>query len=245
MADLLFYQRITALNEHTHGELRVSPLVGHAYAAKTNAVPIVTSEFADCAREYPIAFVDNEDGPVAMALLGLRDNENLFVDVAGKWRARYIPAFVRRYPFVTAKGPQGNVLVCIDEASSCFSKSAGDPLFVDGKPAPSLEHAIRFLTEFQQSAEQTQAVGRRLKELGLLRQTDSVAQLNDGSQYRLSGLLVVDENKLKALPAETVQTLFADGLLALVYAHLVSLGNLGALVDRIPGIPAKKTANAA
>jgi len=233
MSEMIFYERVVALNDQTHARLRVRPATSFAYAARTNSVPLLSSEFFECAREYPIVFARGEAGPVAAALLGLREAENLYVGKDGAWDARYVPAFVRRYPFVPGKGAQRELLVCIDEASQCFDANEGEPLFEDGKPTPQLEHAMKFLAEFHQAATMTELLGRRLQDLGLLRQADSVAQLTDGTQFRLNGLNVVDESKLRALDRDTVQELFVSGGLAVIYAHLMSLGNLGALVDRL------------
>ncbi|MDP1611695.1 MAG: SapC family protein [Sulfuritalea sp.] len=233
MSEMLFYERVVALNDNAHAKLKVRPAASFAYAARTNSVPLLASEFFDCAREYPIVFARGEAGPMPAALLGLRESENLYVDAAGKWDARYVPAFVRRYPFVPGKGTQGELLVCIDEASPCFDATEGEALFVEGKPTSQLEHAIKFLTEFHQAATATELLGRRLDELGLLRQADSVAQLKDGSQFRLNGLSVVDEAKLRALDRDVVQELFVNGSLAVIHAHLISLGNLAGLVDRL------------
>jgi hypothetical protein len=233
MAEMMFYERVVALSDQVHAGLKVRPAASFAYAAATNSVPLLGSEFFECAREYPIVFARGESGPLPAVLLGLRENENLFVDGAGKWDARYIPAFVRRYPFVPANGPGGELLVCIDEASPCFSTTEGEALFAGGKPTPQLDHAIKFLREFHQAASATEMLGRRLEELGLLRQADSLAQLNDGSQYRLNGLNVVDEAKLRALSKDVVHELFANGSLGVIYAHLISLGNLSGLVDRL------------
>jgi hypothetical protein len=233
MSEMMFYERVVALNDKTHANLRVRPAASFAYAAKINSVPLLVGEFFECAREYPIVFARREAGVAPAALLGLREGENLYIGSDGKWDARYVPAFVRRYPFVPGKGAQGELLVCIDEASHCFDTKEGDALFVDGKPSAQLDHAIKFLNEFHQAAASTELVGRRLNELGLLRQADSVAQLKDGSQFRLAGLNVVDETKLRALDRDTVQELFANGTLAVIYAHLLSLGNLGGLVDRL------------
>ena len=233
MSEMIFYERVVALNDQTHARLRVRPACSFAYAARTNSVPLLSSEFFECAREYPIVFARGEAGPVAVALLGLREAENLYVDKDGTWDARYVPAFVRRYPFVPGKGAQGELLVCIDEASECFDAREGEPLFLEAKPSPQLEHAMKFLAEFHQGAATTELLGRRLQDLGLLRQSDSLAQLNDGTQFRLNGLNVVDESKLRALDRDIVQELFVSGGLAVIYAHLMSLGNLGALVDRL------------
>ncbi len=233
MSEMMFYERVVALNDQIHAQLRVRPATSFAYAAGINSVPLLASEFFEAAREYPIVFAHGETGPVPAVLLGLREHENLFVGADGKWDARYVPAFVRRYPFVPGKGPQGDLLVCIDEASPCFDSKEGEALFVAGKPSAQLEHAIKFLTEFHRAAAATELLGRRLQELGLLRQADSLAQLNDGSQFRLNGLNVVDEARLRALDRDAVQELFANGSLAAVHAHLISMGNLGLLVDRL------------
>jgi hypothetical protein len=233
MSQMMFYERVVALNDQTHARLKVRPASSFAYAARTNSVPLLASEFFDAAREYPIVFARSESGLVPAALLGLREGENLYVERDGKWDARYVPAFVRRYPFVPGKGAQGELLVCIDEASPCFDSEQGEALFVAGKPGAPLEHAMKFLTEFHQAAAATELLGSRLQELGLMRQADSLAQLKDGTQFRLNGLNVVDETKLRALDRDTVQELFANGSLAVIYAHLMSLGNLGALVDRL------------
>lgn len=106
-------------------------------------------------------------------------------------------------------------------------------MFADGKPTPQLEHAIKFLREFHKAATSTEQLGRRLDELGLLRQAASLAQLKDGQQFRLNGLNVVDEARLRALDKDIVQEMFANASLAVIYAHLISLSNLAGLVDRL------------
>lgn len=233
MSEMIFYQRVVALNDKTHAGLRIRPASSFAYAARTNSVPLLISEFMECAREYPIVFARSESGMIPAVLLGLRDGENLYVGPDGKWDARYIPAFVRRYPFVPGKGAQGELLVCIDEASECFDTKLGEPLFAAGKPTAQLERAMKFLGEFHQSVSATEALGSRLDALGLFRQADSMAQLKDGRQYRLNGLHVIDEGKLRNLDVEVVKELFASNSLALIHAHILSLGNLAALVDRL------------
>ncbi|MBK9520824.1 MAG: SapC family protein [Rhodocyclaceae bacterium] len=233
MSELLFYEKVEALNEQVHGALRVKPITNFRYAAKVNSVPLLVSEFGDCAREYPIVFVRGDAGVIPVALIGLREAENLFVDSLGKWDARYIPAFVRRYPFVAGKGDEGQMVVCIDSSASCFDDKTGEPLFADGKPTKQLDHAMNFMRDFQQGALATETISARLQSLDLFRDADSVARLNDGTQFRLNGMSVVDEEKLKALDKEVCYELFSSGVLGLIHAHLISLGNLAGLVDRL------------
>jgi hypothetical protein len=233
MSEMLFYQRVVPLNDQTHAALRMRPLTLFRFAAQANSVPILAGEFVECARHYPIIFAPGDGGVVPAVLLGLRDNENLFVGEDGVWDAPYVPAFVRRYPFVPAKAADGQQVVCIDEAAPCFGTKDGDLLFQDGKPTPALTHAMSFLGEFQSAAVSTEAMARKIDALGLLRSSDSLAQLNSGKQFRLSGLRVIDEAKLATLADADIVELFKSGALHMIYLHLQSLGNLGTLVDRL------------
>lgn len=230
---MLFYQRIVALSDQTHAHLRMKPQTTFRYAAKINSVPILAGEIAECARYYPIVFGEGENGLVPVALLGLREGENLFVGVDGRWAVPYVPAFVRRYPFIGAKGPDGRVVVCIDETASCLGATEGDPLFAEGAPTAALNHALQFLNEFQAGAAHTEALAARLGSLNLLREADSMAQLKTGQKFRLGGLRVVDENCLRELADADVLDLFRSGGLQMIHLHLLSLGNLGPLLDRL------------
>ncbi len=238
MAELLFYQRVVALNEGQHKDLRLKPLsqcsAAYGFARTANSVPIVPVELAEVAREYPIGFVVAPDGGyLPVALLGLRDQENLFVTPDGMWSAHYIPAFVRRYPFVPATGPKGDLLVGIDAEAECLRGTEGEALFVDGKPGKALEQAMGYLREFHAAGVAGAAASKRLAARGLLREVGTLAQLPNGERFQLSGLHVIDEEKLRALDQSAVFEMFKSGDLQLVYAHLMSLGNLQRLVDRL------------
>ena len=132
-------------------------------AGDIHAVPITATEFPQAALEFPIVFVatgakDSAGRPAMtpVALLGLRHGENLYVD-RSRWDARYIPAYIRRYPFLTATLPgSGGINVLIDEAWSGFGEQAGEPLFeADDSPAPALRRAMDFLERYEHEAERT------------------------------------------------------------------------------------------
>lgn len=234
MADLIFYDKVVSLNSETHKDLRIKPQSGFGYAAKTNSVPLVAIEFGDAGRDYPITFVKASDGMfLPVALLGLREDENLFVAEDGKWNARYIPAFVRRYPFVPADVGQAEVVICIDENAPCFSRTEGEPLFDGGKPTSILENMLNLLRDYQTQAQRTQDFCKRLLEYDLLVESNAQAQLPDGSTFRLNGLFAVDEQRLQKLDKDKVQALFSTGELGLIYAHLLSLGNLQGLMEKL------------
>jgi hypothetical protein len=235
MANLLFYDRPAALNKVAHKDFKIKPVGGDfAFARNTNSVILAGVEFTEAAKEYPIVFAKAGDNVVPVALLGLRNEENLFVDDKGKWDARYIPAFVRRYPFVLAEtGDQGQRMVCIDESYPGFNKDDGEPLFENDEPTRLLKQAIEFLEEYQRQYLRTERFVKRLQDNDLLMSLNARIDMVDGKQFSLSGLLAVDEKKLLALPDDKALELFRSGELAWLYCHLTSLGTLARMVDRV------------
>ena len=235
MTDLLFYDKPVALNKTAHNNLRMKPARGDfSFARTTNSVILAGVEFSEAAKEYPIVFAKAGEGVVPVALLGVRNAENLFVAEDGSWDARYVPAFVRRYHFVLAEtGTTAQRVVCIDEGYPGFSTDEGEPLFVDNEPTPTLLQAINFLEDYQTQYLRTELFLKRLQALDLLVGLNARVDLVDGQQFGLSGLLVVDEKKLLALDDAEALVLFKSGELAWIYCHLMSLGCLSTMVDRI------------
>lgn len=242
MADLLFYEKPVALNKVDHKNIRIRPQNNdYGFARRTNSVILAGVEFSEAAKEYPVVFAksDDTDKVVPVALLGLRNEENLYVDASGAWDARYIPAFVRRYPFVLAEtGQEGQRMVCIDESFSGFNDDEGEALFDAGEPTPLLKQAIDFLEEYQRQYVRTETFIERLEENDLLVSLNARVDLVSGRQFALGGLLVVDEKKLLQLPDDKALALFRAGELAWVYCHLMSLGCMSRMVDRIAALTA-------
>ncbi len=238
MAEVLFYERPVPLNREGHKDLRIKPVNNVAFAAKVHSVPMTVAEFGPAARDFPILFGGEEiesAGPLAM--LGLKQSENLFVDENGQWEmGAYVPAFVRRYPFVLAEKPEGvegdDFTVFLDEGYPGFSKEDGDRLFnEDGTDTDVLKNAVRFLGEFQEQVKRTQAFTKRLRELDLLE--PRTVQIKDGEETMvINGLFVVNEEKLRKLDEKTSHELLVDGSLGWIYAHLLSLSNIDRLKMR-------------
>jgi hypothetical protein len=241
MADPLNYAAPALLDRNKHRRTRVRPGAGFAFARNTNSVYVAAAEFNEAAKEYAIVFTRSGTGgqPAPVLLLGMRDRENLFVAEGDRWDGRYIPAFVRRYPFVLAQAPQQQLAVCIDEACPGLSESEGEALFDgEGQETPYLKNTLSFLTDYQREYARTEAFCKRLDEAGLLTEMNARADLKDGNSYAVNGMLIVDEKKLLALPDATVLSLFRSGELHLVSVHLASLTNMQRLVDRMAQRPA-------
>jgi len=242
MTTLLIYQDTVVLDRGLHRRLKLKPQDNARFAAATHAVPLVAVEFSEAAREYPIVFArgaaegDKHGELLCYALTGTCEGENLYLDAAGRWNADYIPAFIRRYPFVFAQTGADQLTVCIDETYPGFDDNSGEPLFDEaGEPAALLRSALELLTDFQRQAQLTGAFLKKLDAADILMEAQMRADFPDGRHALVQGLLVVDEAKMKHLSSATVQEWLASGELGLIYAHLLSLGNLSRLAQRMPG----------
>ena len=235
MTEALNYEKPVLLDRERHRVRRIRPSTGFGFARHANSVVVTGVEFAEACKEYPIVFARQAGQQVApVAVLGLRQRENLFVDAQDRWTAAYLPAFVRRYPFVLAELGGDRLGVCIDEAFPGVNDAEGEALFdAQGGNTPFLQNAIDFLQRFQQEHQRTQNLCRKLDALGLLTEMQARADLVDGRRLTVAGLLVVDEKKLGELPDAAVLDLFRSGELHLVSMHLLSLSNLNRLGDRL------------
>ncbi|GAB2574215.1 SapC family protein [Dyella jejuensis] len=250
MAEVLFYERPVPLNRTAHKDLRIKGVQNLKFAHGVHSVPLTCTEFPVAARDIPILFAGTDmanAGP--MALLGLRQNENLFLDTDGQWAPGvYIPAFVRRYPFVLAEKPAGaegdDFTVFLDESYEGFSDQEGERLFKDdGTETDMLKNAVNFLGEFQQHVARTRQFMADLQQYDLLEPRNIHLQRN-GNVLNLNGLFVVSEEKLRKLDAETTHRFLTDGTLGWIYAHLLSLANIDRVGQRLAQREEVEAANA-
>ena len=100
----MFYNSIEPINLEQHGKMKVRALTTMPEVAKTHAVPLTVDEFTLVQRHYPIVFSVGE-APVPIVLMGLNEGVNVFLDDNGRSTdpSLYIPAYLRRYPFLLAK----------------------------------------------------------------------------------------------------------------------------------------------
>jgi hypothetical protein len=235
VSDAVYYEKPVLLDRARHKQLRVRPSTNFTFARKANSVYLAGVEFNEVMKEYAIVFTRSATGRVVpVAMLGLRSHENLFIDEEERWAAAYVPAFVRRYPFVLAQLAGEQLGVCIDEAYEGFNTTEGEALFDDkGANTPFLVNAVQFLENYQREFARTEVFCQRLEQFGLLRETNAQAHLKDGRTFTIANVLVVDEARLKALPDAVALGLFRSGELHLVYMHLASLSNMQKLADKM------------
>ena len=227
-SNILFYSRPVPLQSDIHGDLRILP--GKLdFAAKSNAIPLIVGEFSLALHHFPILFAG--PGAVPMAATGITET-NLFI-TDGKWEPdTYVPAYVRRHPFIfiDTDGSQ-NFVLGVDEDSDRLVKGGteGEALFVDGKPSELLQQAMEFCGRFTGEHDRTQAFSKALIEHDLLAVRNANVRLPNGRELTLQGFSVVDVEKLQALPDSLVLEWHRNGWLGLVHQHLMSLSRFADL----------------
>jgi len=229
MKQMLIYEQVGPVTRDKHRDLAIMPTGSYDFARQTNSVPLVIGEFALTAMHYAIVFGQTADGPIPAGVLGVRDSENSFIAADGTWSAPYIPAFIRRYPFVFGSDEKNETFtLMIDENyPGINSEGKGERLFdSEGKETVFLKNIMGFLSEYQGQVQATQAFSKKLAELGLLDGAEAHLPAPGDPERRLRGFTIVSREKLRKLPAKTLAQLNETGELELIYLHLLSLNNL-------------------
>jgi hypothetical protein len=223
----LFYNQLEPLSSSAHGAWKARRMESAPFLAQTHAVPLTVEEFALAQRHFPIVFSVG-DNPVPLALMGLNEGVNVFVDDEGKLTSEvYVPAYVRRYPFMLARlRPE------VDELSLCFDPSAdaigafeeGEALFEDNQPSETTKQILGFCENFEQAGMQTGAFMKELADNKLLIDGEVSIQPDGSAQpFVYRGFQMISEDALKNLRGDVARKMIQSGLLPLVYAHLFSL----------------------
>ncbi len=243
----LFYRKPQPLIPVIHDDVRLAG-GDFAFAADTNAVPIAIIEFVQAMRFYPIVFAEGGNFPVAV--LGLGQGNRFVAD--GRWaEGHYVPAYVRRYPFVFAEAGEQGFALAIDIMSERVIQGGeeGARLFEDGKPTALTQGAMAFCRDFHQGHLQTRAFVEALEAQGLLVEQRADAKLASGEPRRLAGFRVIDREKFGQLADDVILDWHRKGWLALVLFHMASLDRFTDLLAReggsAPQEPAELSADAA
>jgi hypothetical protein len=240
---LLIYESAVPVSATRHRGVSFEATGSYAFSAGINAVPLMAVEFPFAVAEYAIVFSADGDEVMPVAVLGIRNEQNLYLSPDARWKADYIPGFIRRYPFVFSSSADGKSLtLCIDESHPGVNREGrGNALFADdGKPTPYVDKVLEFLKDYQAHFERTRAFGRRIKELGLLEPMQANVTTPQGEKITLGGFLVVSRDKLRELAGETLQQLVKTDELELLYLHLASMRNFNEVKDRLIGTLAEQ-----
>lgn len=236
----LIYESAVPISHPRHAGWSVESGADFGFSRKVNSMPLMAVEFPFAAQEYAVVFAGNEEAVMPAVILGVRNNENLFVDDAGGWSAKYVPAFARRYPFIFSSSPDGSTFtLCIDEAFGGVNQAGrGAALFdAEGKPTQYVQNVLEFLKEYQAQFQRTQAFCKKLKEHNLLEPMQAQITTPKGEKLSLSGFMTVSRERLKALSGEALADLAKTDELELIYLHLHSMRNFQSMLERLGKVP--------
>jgi hypothetical protein len=223
----IFYGDLEPLSSATHGNYKSRSSDRAPFLSGVHAIPITLDEFISVQRYCPIIFSVGESS-LPLALMGLNEGVNVFVDDDGKLRGEiYVPAYVRRYPFMLARlVPDAQELsLCFDPTSGLVGDfEEGVPLFEGDKPSEATNNILKFCEEFELSAQRTVQFMKELKEMELLMDGEVSIQAPGAAEpviYR--GFTMVNEEKIRDLRGDELRKMNQNGMLPLILAHLFSM----------------------
>jgi hypothetical protein len=223
----LLYKDLIPVSSNVHGNFKARTVDGAPFLKNVHAIPLTSDELVMAQRFYPIVFSLGEN-PVPLALMGLNEGVNVFIDEDGKPRGEiYIPAYVRRYPFLLARlRPEADELsLCVDPTSDIIGEfDEGAPLFDGEKPSEATNTILKFCEDFEIAAQRTNAFMAELKQADLLIDGEvSITPNNGEPPFIYRGFQMVSEEKFRELRGDELRRMNQNGMLPLVIAHLFSL----------------------
>ena len=227
----LLYSAIQPLSSSEHANAKVRPAPSMAQVATTHAVPLTVDEFALVQRHYPIVFSVGENS-IPIALMGLNEGVNVFLDAEGRAieTNTYIPAYIRRYPFLLARlRPDSDELsLCFDPTSDAVGEfDEGEPLFDGDQPTEATKAILQFCEHFETAGQRTASFMQDLEKSELLMDGEVAIQPEGAEQpFIYRGFRMIDEEKLREVRGDELRKMNQNGMLPLIYAHLFSLSEM-------------------
>jgi hypothetical protein len=233
----LFYQALEPVNVSQHGNMKVRQVLKMGQIGSAHAIPVTVDEFGLAQRHYPLVFSIGET-PIPIALMGLNEGVNVFLDEDGRPRDQgvYIPAYIRRYPFMLARlRPDSDELsLCFDPTSEAVGDfKDGEALFDGDQPTDTTKAILQFCEQFEAAGQRTSAFVEELKASNLLMDGEVAIQPEGFEQpFIYRGFRMVDEDKLRELRGDELRKMNQNGMLALIFAHLFSLSQMREVFGR-------------
>ncbi len=224
----LFYNGLEPLSSELHADYKIRAATSAPFLATQHAVPVTIDEFPLVQRYMPIVFSAGEDS-IPIALMGLNEGVNVFVDAEGKLieDTFYVPAYIRRYPYLLARlRPDAQELsLCFDPTSDTIGRfDEGQPLFENGQPSDVTKNILAFNEQFEQAGARTAQFMKELKEAELLMDGEvSIQQEGFDQPFVYRGFQMINEEKLQDMRGDQLRKMNQSGMLPLLYAHLFSL----------------------
>ncbi|WP_180898559.1 SapC family protein [Martelella soudanensis] len=234
----LFYKKPQVLRFEDHKAMGLVGGQDFSFTAEATAIPLSVSEFMPSIRHYPIVFVGEKE-PSPVAIVGLKQGRNLMLEENGGWAAQtYIPAYIRRYPFILVQSPDQDTRYLAYDGESDRVKPLSDapdaaPIFNDdGTASKAVEPMLHLCEAYHQHRAQDAAFLKAIAEADILVARHVDMDFPDKSRYRLDGFSIIDIERYRALPAKTLKLWTEKGWTDAIALHLASAQNWGLLMER-------------
>lgn len=228
----LFFKRIVGATAETYGHLRLDRTAGYRFAATAQSLPLGLTEIEAAAQHFPVLFTSGANS-AAVALLGLREGQNLFVRPDGTWSPdAYMPAYVRAFPFIAVEDAASRTqVVGMEPDAPHLRTDAGAPLFEDGRPSAVLTEAMAFAKALREGLVAAGNFARTLDTAGILEEEEATVNFTAGGSARIRGFKIVKTERLAEVDDATYLDWRRMGWIAAIYAHLYSIGRWGRLIE--------------
>jgi hypothetical protein len=231
---MFLYEKPELLNKEQHGSMGFTPAERpFDFVRNVRALPLTMSEFASAQRYFPIIF-SNAENPVPLAIFGIEDEENLFVDDDGNWdKMCYAPTYLRCHPFAFASEEDGRMAVVVDMAAASVSDDPQYPFFIEGEVSEHTDALMQVCADFEKERARTHEYCKKIVELDLLTAL-SATHTPEGTTepQTFANYISINVKKMNDLPADVVHDLHKRGFLSAMYLQLYSLENWRNLVAR-------------
>jgi SapC len=222
------------LNNVDHKDLRIITTRGAEYGDDVMFAVTFPAEFRNLQAHYPVVFRKSPDGTTfePIALLGLQEGRNLFLDRRG-WDATYVPLAIERLPFYIGMSDE-ELVVHVDLDSPRIGTTEGEAVFLPhGGSSGFLERMTSVLLAIHEGLQSTPAFIAALLAHELLEPFVFDIELADGARSRLAGFYTINEERLQALGGSALEQLSRAGHLQAAYMAIASLSQLRALIERL------------
>ena len=231
----LLYNDLQPINMQQHGDKKLVQIQSAPHIAQAHAIPVTVDEFALLQRTYPIVFSVG-DNSVPLALMGLNEGVNTFLDDKGMLNEPvYLPAYLRRYPFLLAQLNEGSdeLSLCVDPTSGVIGDGEGDAIFDGDQPSEKIKGILDFCEQFEAAGQRTAAFMAELEKSGLLMDGEVAIQPENSEQpFVYRGFRMIDEDKLREMRGDELRKMTQNGMLPLIFAHLFSLAQIRDIFGR-------------
>ena len=218
------YKNVKILQAKEHGFYRYTAPQDYYFAKDTNLIPVTFSEVKSLCCSYPIIILEQDDKPMLMLMTGTERNGA--IDEKGQWTCSYLPAFLRRYPFILVADENNTETLQIgfDLEGGCFSSPDGNELFdVNGKPSEALINVKTLLETYNNEIQITNNILQRLKEKELLQASQFNFKKEGEEDRSIGGFFIIDRKKLLEQDDTFLLETMKNGWMEMIELHLLSL----------------------